>query len=328
MFLRLFSGLALIGTSVAHPTWEEFKATYGKYYNGDEEQRRSVYQANLQIIDAHNSKGLSSRLGVNQLADLTAEEYRLTYLPGLTAAPQGAEEALFDAAAAMPERVDWREAGAVTPVKDQGSCGSCWAFSATGAVEGAWLLARGELLELSEEELMDCSKDGNKGCRGGEPLTALQFVRDSGLCTEDAYPYTTLDFECLIAWPHTPCKAAAHIDGYKTIQRYNEAALKAAVAQQPVSVAIDASGDVFHLYESGVISADDCTALLDHAVLAVGYGTENGQDYWLIKNSWNVTWGDEGYVKLARTDSTATYGTCGIAQQAVYPVVNVEPAQV
>jgi len=120
----------------------------------------------------------------------------------------------------------------------------------------------------------------------------------------------------------TPCKAVARIDGYKTVQMHNELALKAAVAQQPITVEIDASGDVFHLYESGVISANDCTASLDHAVLAVGYGTEDGQDYWLIKNSWNVSWGDEGYVKLARTDSTRTYGTCGIAQHMAYPVIN------
>jgi len=326
--MGVLSCVISVGAAAAHPTWEEYKALYSKYYNGnDEDQRRLTYQASLKIIDEHNAKGLSFRLGVNQFADMTADEYKNLFLSGLTGGAADAEEAAFNADLELPDRVDWREVGAVTPVKDQGTCGSCWAFSTTGAIEGAEFLSSGNLISLSEEELLDCAKgNGNKGCRGGEPDVAMEWVKSHGLCTEEGYPYNMLDFECLNKY--TPCQVAVNIDGYQSVQKHNEAALKAAVAQQPVSVEIQANSDLFRLYESGVLSGDGCGTFLDHAVLVVGYGNEDGQDYWLVKNSWNKTWGDEGYVKLARTDSTSTYGMCGIAQKMVYPTISAASALV
>lgn len=220
-------------------------------------------------------------------------------------------------AAVVPKRVDWREKGAVTPVKDQKNCGSCWAFSATGAIEGASFLATGSLVSLSEEELVDCSRGGNRGCSGGEPINAFDWIAKNGICSERSYPYTAYQDECHNQF--NPCQEATKIDGYTAVTPNNEVALKQAVAQQPISVEIDANTDLFRFYKSGVLKGDACGTSLDHAVLAVGYGTENGQDYWLVKNSWNVSWGDKGYVKLARTDSTYSSGQCGIARKPSFP---------
>lgn len=216
----------------------------------------------------------------------------------------------------LPNSVDWRTKGAVTSVKDQKACGACWAFSTAGAIEGAWFLTNGSLISLSAEELVDCS---GGSCAGGKPVNALDWVAEHGICSEKSYPYTGYGDECHNQF--WPCQKAAQIVGHTAVEPNNEMALKAAVAQQPVSVLIEADTDIFRFYKSGVLNNSGCGNFLDHAVLAVGYGTEEGKAYWLVKNSWNVSWGDHGYVKLARTDSTASAGECGIAMQPVFPVI-------
>eukprot|EP00928_Gymnodinium_smaydae_P002686 TRINITY_DN10964_c0_g1_i1.p1 TRINITY_DN10964_c0_g1~~TRINITY_DN10964_c0_g1_i1.p1 ORF type:complete len:368 (-),score=84.06 TRINITY_DN10964_c0_g1_i1:66-1121(-) len=276
-------------------------------------QRLGVFAANVAFIEGFNRRSASTlRLGVNQFADLTREEFRAAYLSRAPArAPATGGWRGDGPLHAEPDSIDWREKGAVTAVKDQKDCGSCWAFSAAGAVEGAWFLASGKLLNLSVEELVDCSGGGNRGCGGGEPSAAFDWIARNGLCTEASYPYTAFQDECHNQF--RPCEVAARIASHTSVASNNEVALRRAVARQPVSVEIEADTDIFRFYKSGVLRDDGCGLSLDHAVLAVGYGSEAGQDYWLVKNSWGAAWGDRGYVKLARTNLSESYGECGIA---------------
>ena len=279
---------------------------------------------------------------MNSLADLSHDEYRATRL-GLDNSLRGkqrgggilrgrANPASFRYAAAaadplsLPESVDWRRRGAVTEVKNQAQCGSCWAFSTTGSVEGINAIVTGELVSLSEQELVDCDKSRDNGCHGGLMDFAFEFIeKNGGLDTEEDYAYRAEEHKCK---PEKKSRRVVSIDGHEDVPPNDEAALRAAVAHQPVSVAIEADQRSFQLYVGGVFDAS-CGVALDHGVLAVGYGTEAGQDYWLVKNSWGPAWGDRGYIKLARgldaavareRNVSAEAGQCGIAMQASFPV--------
>ncbi|ONK70324.1 uncharacterized protein A4U43_C05F32550 [Asparagus officinalis] len=288
-------------------------------------RRFEIFKDNLRFIDEHNAaadKGEHSyRLGLTKFADLTNEEYRSTYL-GIKADERKervrvrSERYKVNAGESLPDSVDWRKEGAVTSIKDQGSCGSCWAFSTVAAVEGINKIVTGDLISLSEQELVDCDTSYNEGCNGGLMDYGFQFIiNNGGIDTEEDYPYKAQDGRC-----DTYRKNAkvVSIDGYEDVPENDENALKKAIANQPVSVAIEASGRAFQHYQSGIFSGQ-CGTELDHGVVAVGYGTENGKDYWIVRNSWGSSWGEAGYIRLER-NIAAPAGKCGIAIEPSYPI--------
>jgi len=214
-----------------------------------------------------------------------------------------------------PSEIDWRTRGYVTPVKDQGQCGSCWAFSSTGALEGQHMREYGELIPLSEQNLVDCVTF-NAGCHGGWMDNSFIYVmRNGGLDTEQSYPYEAKDGRCRYNVNTVGTKEY----GLRDLPWGREDYLKQAVAYEgPISVGIDATHASFMSYKSGVYFEPSCSNITtDHAVLVVGYGTDDGMDYWLVKNSWTVNWGEEGYIKMARNKNNM----CSIANYAAFPVV-------
>ena len=215
----------------------------------------------------------------------------------------------------LPRSVDWRTKGVVTPVKNQGQCGSCWAFSATGSMEAQHALAKNKLLNFSESQIVDCDS-ADAGCGGGFMDDAFKYVISAGgIESEKAYPYLPEDEKCTF----NASRIVAHFKGYQDVKG-GEEGLKQAVAQVgPVSVAIDASGMDFQLYKKGVYYSPSCSpTFLDHGVLVVGYGTtKNGTDYWVVKNSWGSSWGDNGYILMSRNRNN----NCGIATEPSYPTI-------
>jgi C1A family cysteine protease len=305
--------------------WSEFAHYQNrfnkKYENMDELQTRfQIFRHNLREIIIHNlDQTQNFTMGVNQFTDLTPDEFKNQWVGGLkTEVGSYGCKTFTSGASGAPASVDWINKGAVTSVKDQGQCGSCWTFSATGAIEGAWAISKGQLVDLSEQELVDCATGisyGSHGCNGGQMEGAFKFVIENGQCSLSSYPYTAKDGTC------QKCSAVAHITSCYDVKPNDQVSMKAAVAQQPVAVAIEADTRYFQSYSSGILTSSSCGTTLDHGVLTVGYGEENGQKYWLVKNSWGTTWGDKGYVKIARTESTNDPGICGIAMDPSFPTV-------
>ncbi|KAK2973258.1 hypothetical protein RJ640_001914 [Escallonia rubra] len=300
--------------------YEQWLDRHGRKYQGDEwVMRFGIYQSNVQFIDYINAQNLTFKLTDNKYADLTNAEFTSIYV-GLRTSLRSSEGLNYTSRnfKALPRSVDWRKKGAVTPIKDQGQCGSCWAFSTVAAVEGINQIKTGRLVSLSEQELVDCDVNGdNQGCNGGYMDKAFDFIEENrGIATEAEYPYVGKDNKCDTQKERDQ---AATISGHKRVRPNDETSLQAAVANQPVAVAIDAGGYNFQLYSHGVFSGY-CGTNLNHGVAAVGYGVEeDGTKYWLVKNSWGTGWGEAGYVKMER-GSSDNKGTCGIAMEASYPV--------
>lgn len=308
------------GQEKVHEVFEHFLIKHPKKYANmvdkkEHNQRRDIFRQNLRFINSHNRKHVSFQVAVNHLADRSPKE--LGILRGRTHSygyngglPFHSDLSLKD----VPDTLDWRLYGAVTPVKDQAVCGSCWSFGSTGAIEGALFLKTKNLVRLSQQNLIDCSWGfGNNGCDGGEEFRSYQWVmKHGGIATEETYgQYLAQDGRC-----HNGT-IGAKISGFVNVTSGDLSALKIAIAQNgPVAVGIDASHRSFAFYSFGVYYEPQCGNKeedLDHAVLAVGYGTMNGQAYWLVKNSWSTHWGDDGYVLMSQKDNN-----CGVATDATF----------
>jgi len=289
--------------------------------------------SNHLFIEKTNSENKSFVLGHNQFSGMNTTEFVQWVRGGVDLANVeffrigSFGEPTFEIAAILPSSVDWTSRGAVTPVKDQGQCGSCWSFSTTGALEGAFAIKTGTLALFSEQQLVDCDTFGNggrdHGCGGGLMDNAFQWImKNNGLCSESDYPYVSGTTMKAGACQKT-CKnlAGSDIIKYVDVEPNSDAAMMTAVAQQPVSVAIEADQREFQLYKSGVFTAN-CGTNLDHGVLVVGYGTEGGKDFYKIKNSWSSSWGENGYIRIGRGDNYNNgNGQCGVLMQASYPIV-------
>ncbi|KAG0724320.1 Cathepsin L [Chionoecetes opilio] len=320
--------------AVVMEEWETFKMEHGKKYTSKLEDtfRMKIFTENKHKI-AHHNKLYSSgqktyKLKMNKYGDMLHQEFVSTmngFRWNRTAGSYQASRPFTgvtyigpDDDIVLPKSVDWREKGAVTPIKDQGQCGSCWSFSATGSLEGQHFRKSGKLVSLSEQNLIDCSvKYGNNGCNGGLMDYAFKYIKDNGgIDTENGYPYEGEDDNCR----YDPSTAGAEDTGFVDVRAGNEHALKKAVATVgPVSVAIDASHESFQFYHHGVYTEPECNAEdLDHGVLVVGYGKDdNGTAYWIVKNSWGTTWGSDGFIMMHRNH----HNMCGIASAASFPLV-------
>jgi cathepsin L len=299
--------------------FSRFVKSFNKRYTTDEFFARfNIFKTNLDLIEEHNSQSSSSKMGVNAFADMTSEEMA-GRMNGYRPINKVRNVLPLRLPKNLPTSLDWNMKGAVTPIKDQGQCGSCWSFSATGSIEGAVFLKTGNLTSLSEQQLMDCSHpEGDDSCEGGLMDDAFQFVIDNkGICAEADYPYKAKDEKC-----QKTCTSVATITDFADVafdekKPNDETALMAAVQLGPVSIAIEADQPVFQLYTSGIIDSKSCGTNLDHGVLIVGYGTDNttNKDYWVVKNSWGPKWGEKGFVRLARNANM-----CGLNSAASYPI--------
>jgi len=347
---------------------EKWMAQYGKVYKdaAEKEKRFQIFKNNVQFIESFNAAGDKSfNLSINQFADLHNDEFKALLINGQKNAQRvgTVTETSFryDDITKVPASMDWRKRGAVTPIKDQGSCGmyiyseiyflllmtnnfvillssnslcfikfcadvnfvlfvksgSCWAFSTVATIEGLHQITTGELVSLSEQELVDCVKGKSEGCNGGYMEDAFEFVaKKGGLASEEYYPYRENNKTCKVK---KEGHGVAEIKGYEKVAANSEKALLKAVAQQPVSVYIDGGAPAFQFYSSGIFTGK-CGTDLNHAVAVVGYGkARGGGKYWIVKNSWSTKWGEKGYARMKR-DIRAKKGLCGIAMNAAYPI--------
>ena len=313
--------LAIIGFADAikadahHNLWSAWKTQHKKTYTASEELiRYGIFVENYLKINRLNAESDSARYALNKFADLTATEFKLKHATGGLYEPHKkfvASNSLTATIGNLPDSVDWRNKGAVTPVKDQGQCGSCWAFSTTGVLEGFNFINNGKLVSFSEQQIVDCDTEQNEGCNGGWPYLAVEYAAKNGLETESDYPYTAQDGKC----KYKKSKAVTVAAGYKFVTSNSTDQLKAALVNSPVSVLIEADQDSFQFYSSGVLRKG-CGADLDHAVLAVGYEKVGLYEAFIVKNSWGTSWGNNGYIYIG-TDAKQNngQGVCGILAQ-------------
>lgn len=332
-------------------TFDEWLAEFGQHPNPlshtkSLELRKEHYNANLEKIKAHNSQGHSWSMGLNNYADLTPDEFaslrnkkmcgshmekgavrhkeRCDKRLGTTLGAEKKEK--VERNPNNPKDVDWRKHDAVTSVKTQGACGACWSFASTGAIEGAWKLAGGKMTDLSEQQLIDCNtgdiygEEANSGCQGGTMDPAFEYImKNKGITTAKKYPYLETQNSCnkTLAKDHI-----VNLKGYQDVTVGSEEALENALAKGPVALGIEADETKFQLYHKGIFSGP-CGEKLDHGVLAVGYGEENGKKYWLVKNSWGESWGEGGYIRIERGKQLkdGQNGLCGVLSMPTYPII-------
>jgi C1A family cysteine protease len=285
------------------------------------------WTTNDRFISVMNSRNLTYTLGHNQFSGMDEYDFQKYIMQNnelFNRFPKKNFKFVEYNNSAIPASVDWVKDNAVTAVKDQGQCGSCWAFSTTGALEGAYSIKYGELMSFSEQQLVDCDNlrngGSNHGCNGGLMDTAFEWIsQNGGICTEDEYPYVGKSFQKCDTW-------CANIGGTQIIDFVDvvpadDIEMMSALTMQPVAVAIEADQREFQLYKSGVFMGD-CGVNLDHGVLLVGYGTDGGDDYYRVKNSWGESWGEGGYIRLGRGQQyNGGNGQCGVLMEGSYPVL-------
>jgi cathepsin L len=288
--------------------------TYSKSFSHDDFLTKySTFKKNLDFTLNHDPTTAGFSVAINEFADLSIEEFSRMYM-GTKFTFQGQFSEGSVGVEALPASKDWRKDGAVTGIKNQGQCGSCWSFSTTGSTEGCHKISGNTLVGLSEQNLMDCSwSEGNQGCDGGLMTQAMTYIiKNKGIDTEASYPYTAQDGTC----HYSASNKGATLSSYVNVKSGDESDLQVKTNVGPVSVAIDASHSSFQFYSNGVYYEPDCSSTqLDHGVLSIGWGVDSGKDYWLVKNSWGTAWGMQGYIWMSRNRDN----NCGIATMATLP---------
>jgi len=329
IFVTLLA-LAFASEHLLEKEFYEFKMKHNKNYSTweEHEKRLGIYKANKIKIQAHNDQKRSWTMAMNQFGDMTGYEFSM-YVKrgaggGYVPKKESERKVQHHKYNATCDSIDWDARGMITPVKNQGQCGSCWSFSTTGAIEGRYAISSGQLASLSEQELVDCDQN-DSGCNGGLMDFGFEYViQHKGLCSEVQYPYTSgsttqrgtcESYECTNRFDA--------ISSYADVPSDNQEALESALCDGPVSIAIEADQEYFQFYSSGVLDGTGCGANLDHGVLLVGMGTDPTYgDYWKVKNSWGTTWGDAGYIRMCRNCGMNNgAGQCGLMKQPSYPVV-------
>jgi len=333
--------IAMAGTAAAFEVdqttlhaFDNFVAENNKMYGTKEEYmfRLKIFNENLQKINEHNEQYKDDAVwGINHMSDWTKEEYTrlLGFKDHVKQPTEGRRHHRGEHHRGEHHRgrhghhghrkleagdaVDWRDEGAVTPVKNQGQCGSCWAFSATGSMEGAYFMKNKSLPSLSEQQLVDCAtKEGNQGCNGGLMDYAFDYAKANKMDSESDYPYKGRDGKCAAKG------TVDMLSSYEDVTPEDPEALATALKNGPVSVAVDGASLAFQFYFGGIVK-HFCGTSLDHGVLLVGMGTENDTDYWIIKNSWGASWGEKGYIRVERDMSKKSKGVCGEQSQPSQP---------
>ncbi|XP_028617602.1 cathepsin M-like isoform X2 [Grammomys surdaster] len=309
---------------VSDAEWQKWKIKHGKTYSLEEGQRRAVWEENMKKIILHNGENGLGKHGftmeMNAFGDMTGEEFRklMTEIPVPTVRKGKSVQKRLSVN--VPKFINWKKKGYVTPVRIQGRCNSCWAFSVTGAIEGQIFRKTGQLIPLSVQNLVDCSRSyGNRGCQFGSRRLALQYVKDNGgLESEATYPYEEKEGSCR----YNPENSTASITGFELVPDNEDALMNAVATIGPISVGIDAWHESFLFYKRGIYYEPNCSSsAINHAMLLVGYGfigeESDGKKYWLVKNSMGLQWGNRGYMRIAKDQRNH----CGIATYALYPRV-------
>jgi len=315
--MKVVALLALMAVAAIATSEKEYRTAFLKFIKENNKKYSSTefagkfatFKSNMDFVASWNADATRHRVGINKFADLTSAEFSSMYLGTRATVTPGEYEP-----SSTDTPVDWRTKGAVTPVKDQGQCGSCWAFSAVGSTEGAHFLAKGALVSLSEQNLVDCSNaEGNQGCNGGLMTQAFDYIKkNNGIDTEASYPYKAQDGTCHFK----AANIGSTLTSYVNVKSGSEADLAVKIQAGPTSVAIDASHSSFQLYTSGIYYEPQCSSsALDHGVLAVGYGGSGSAEYYIVKNSWGTSWGMQGYIEMSRNRNN----NCGIATMASLP---------
>lgn len=309
-------GLATAATFVASvqaiPDWETYKSEFQKEYASEAEEAhaKQCFEENMGEITTLESQNSLATFGANEFSDICWAEFAqrmpldqmngICVKGGVDPYPSGGDETAA---------IDWREKGYVNPVKDQKSCGSCWAFSTIGALEGAHFRSTGELISLSEQQLVSCDKATNNGCQGGMPGEAMDYVVKNGISLEGDYPYTAQDGSCSYSGGGVSFTSWRYINSNG--DSGESVLLNALQNEGPISIVVNAN-NAWQSYRGGILGVSQCpgSSSINHAVLAVGYGTDSGSKYWTIRNSWGAGWGESGYIRMAYGEGACSVTAC------------------